>query len=72
MANKRKIISQIIENKVWEIFKEVYEVRTESPQSDKQKELLKQISEFVYQDFGKKIRLDKLKEIKDGYTKRID
>ena len=70
--NKEDYLKKNVENDLWSIFREVYTIHGLSPQSENQAELLKKMSDYVYNNFAKRFtrnELEKiLKEINDDRT----
>ena len=66
--NKKKLIKQIVERDVWAIYVEsggLVSAKNFKPCTDRHKEFLKQMTEYLYENFAKKLKMEKLLEIKN-------
>ena len=59
---KKSIIKKVVDKEIWEIMQRVYHMGSDKPRSNKQKEFMKEITEYIYQNFGRKVRLEVLQE----------
>ncbi len=67
---KINLLKQIVNDRVWDTFKEVYDVYSDEPQSDKQIEFLDKISNYIYEDFARKIKVVDLQLMKEENDRR--
>ena len=67
---KINLLKQIVNDRVWDTFKEVYDVYADEPQSDKQIEFLDKISNYIYEDFARKIKVVDLQLMKEENDRR--
>ncbi len=61
--SKRDYIRTKVSQDVWSIFRKVYEINHPNPSSEKQEELLLEMSNYVYEKFATQLSKEKLKAI---------
>lgn len=61
---KKQLVRKMVSQQVWEILKKHYRISTDEPQTKKQEDFLKGVSDYVYEEFAKKIKVDDLKMMK--------
>jgi len=62
---KVDLVQQLVNNNIWKAFKKVYKVNFLEPQTNAQKELVQEISNYVFNTYAKEFTVKEIKEMHD-------
>ena len=61
--NKKNYVRKQVGSDIWDIFSDVYQISHPAPTSEKQEQLLRRVSDYVYDKFATQISKERLKKI---------
>lgn len=61
--NKKNYVQKKVSQDVWDMFRKVYQIGHPDPTSEKQEELLRVVSDYIYDKFATQISKERLKKI---------